>query len=62
MKNSKLKDIIQKKGLKQTDLSLELGLSKSALSQKINGLREFKKSEIIKLADYLGLTIDEVMR
>lgn len=62
MKNNKLKEILQKKGLRQTDLSQELGLSKSALSQKINGLREFKQSEIIKMADYLGLTIDEVMR
>lgn len=41
-------------------LAAHLGLSEQALYNKISGKTEFKNSEIVKLADILNLTMNDV--
>ncbi len=41
-------------------LSAHLGLSEQAFYNKMSGKTEFKNSEIVKLADILNLTMNDV--
>lgn len=41
-------------------MAAHLGLSEQALYNKMSGKTEFKNSEIVKLADILNLTMDDV--
>lgn len=41
-------------------LSARLGLSEQAFYNKMSGKTEFKNSEIVKLADILNLSINDV--
>lgn len=56
-----LKGIIVSKGLKQNDIANELGIDKSTLSMKINRYkgRDFTFSEASKLADFLGVKMED---
>ena len=42
-----------------TTLAEKMGLSRQSLYLKLNGLREFKASEMIKICDILRLTSEE---
>ncbi len=53
----RLKAIIKKKGLKQKDIAADLGLSKNAITNYING-RLPRTDKLQQLADYLGVTTD----
>lgn len=50
-----LKQCIQESGLKKGKLAELLGISKQALSAKLQGRREFKASEIQTLCQVLGI-------
>ena len=56
-----LKGIIVSKGLKQNDIADKLGMDKSTLSMKINRYkgRDFTFSEASKLADLLGVKMED---
>jgi transcriptional regulator with XRE-family HTH domain len=41
--------------ISQIELSQELGMSVSTLNEKINGNADFKFTELVKIADYLGI-------
>jgi len=49
-----LKAEIARRGWKDRDLAKAAGMSVSALSQKINGKSDFKRSEMIALRKALG--------
>ena len=42
-----------------TTIAEKMGLSRQSLYLKLNGLREFKASEMIKICDILRLTSEE---
>lgn len=50
-----LRDIIQEKGYKHEYIAKQLQITRACFSQKINGLREFKASEIKTVTEVLGL-------
>lgn len=58
MNRNKLKGIIRECGYTQADIAKILGLSVYGFRQKLNGAHEFKASEVKKLADFFGVTVD----
>lgn len=56
---NKLRGKIAEKGLTYKDLAEKTNIPVSTLSNKVNGITEFKTSEIIKIADVLE--IDDYM-
>lgn len=61
MTNSlKLRAAILEKGFTQEQLAEQLGMTIATFNYKVNNKREFKASEIKKLAEFLCLTTDEV--
>lgn len=57
--NERLKDEVKKCGYKQQYLASKLGLTPNGLSRKLNGVTEFKASEIEALSDLLHLSSEE---
>ncbi len=55
MNTQKLKGRIVEKGLTQGDVANRLGISKTALNNKINGKTEFTAREIKALVIILGI-------
>lgn len=61
MTNSlKLRAAILERGFTQEQLAEQLGMTIATFNYKVNNKREFKASEIKKLAEFLCLTTDEV--
>ena len=50
-----LEDRIQASGLKKSYIAKVLGLTRAGLSLKIQGVTEFKASEITALSELLGI-------
>ena len=59
-KSDYLKSLISFKNLKMKDVALQLGISSSALSLKINGHRPFKTVEVEVLLKILRMSYEEV--
>ena len=57
---NELKAAIMRKGLTIKSLAAQMGISTGTLSRKINGKREFRASEMLILAEVLGLTGEEI--
>lgn len=55
-----IKQISKHKGIKQTYLAKQLGLSEQAFCDMLNGRRLIKACDIPKIAQVLGVTIDEI--
>ena len=55
-----LRAAVARKNLTNRELARQMGISENALYQKINGIREFKNSEIKYLAGTLSLSMAEV--
>ena len=51
----RLNAAIEHKGTKRLAIAKRLGISLHALANKINGLSEFKVSEVLVMEDILGL-------
>ena len=49
-------------GMNQKDLARETGLTESAISRYINGQRQPRLYNLIKIADALEMTVDELVR
>ncbi|WP_338950110.1 DUF739 family protein [Fusobacterium nucleatum] len=59
----KLRDVIDKSGLKYTFIAKQLGLkSAQSLQRKINGRFDFKLSEVRILIDVLGLSWEKDLK
>lgn len=48
-------ETMERKGYTQQKLAKELGICKTSLSLKMNGVRDFKSSEIIKICQILEI-------
>lgn len=51
---------IARAGLSKRAIADSLGMSEQAFYNKMNGRTEFKNSEIVKLSELLGLTMESV--
>ena len=60
MNRAELRAAIARKGISKTALAEALGISRTALGQKLTGVREFKESEIKALVKVLGLSAGDV--
>lgn len=60
MYNQKAIDLIEERGVKKNALAKHIGISTTALKEKIYGKYEFKASELRKLQQYLRLTDEEL--
>ncbi|WP_277293531.1 toxin-antitoxin system, antitoxin component, Xre family protein [Veillonella montpellierensis] len=54
-----LKNRIDKSGVKLKFLAVKLGISPYGLKLKLDGVNEFKNSEIINISEALNLTTEE---
>ena len=57
----KLKQIREERGLKQKKVADDLNISRSAYSSYETGAREASHDMLIKMADYFGLSVDELL-
>jgi transcriptional regulator with XRE-family HTH domain len=53
-------DLMHALGLSQSEVARRMGVDKSAVSLALDGRRQFKLSDIDKIATILGATLDEV--
>lgn len=60
MNNSLLKSKRVAKGILQGDIARELHITVASYSNKENSINEFKRSEMKKIIDLLGLTESDV--
>ena len=51
---------LRRTGKTQAEFAKELGMSENTLSWKRRGIREFKLSEVMKIADITGCSLDEM--
>lgn len=56
---SLLKNVINDSGVKLKFIALQLGLSEYGLRRKIDGVSEFKNSEIVAITELLSLTVSQ---
>lgn len=54
-----LRKIFEEKGFTKVRFADEIGLSRQGLDNKLNGIREFKQSEIAKISTILSLTKEQ---
>lgn len=52
---------LRRTGKTQAELAEEIGMSENSLSWKRRGIREFKLSEVARLADICGFSLDDVL-
>lgn len=51
---------LRSNGITQADLAAEIGISEVSLSYKRRGIRQFTLVEVCKLADLMGVDLDEI--
>lgn len=56
-----LRELLKRKGVKQVQLAGLLGRDKSAITNLLQGKRQLKASEVVKIAEFLGVTEAEVL-
>jgi len=56
----KLRQILKDRALQEQVLASKLGITKSALSRKLNGSRPWKLTEMNRVANYLGMLDHEI--
>ena len=57
----RLRELRQKKGLRQKDLAYSIGLSESAYGYYEQGRREPSQEALVKLAEILGTSVDYLL-
>lgn len=60
MNKREFRAAVARMGITNRDMAASLGMSEQAFYNKANGRTEFKGSEIVKIANLLGLGINEV--
>lgn len=58
---NRLRETRVKYGKKQADIAAVLGITVPAYSMMESGQREINSTKLVKLADYYGCTIDEIL-
>lgn len=48
-------------GVSQNDIAEMLGVSQPALSRRMTGDVDFRVAELVAIADYLGVTVDQLL-
>ena len=56
----RLREVLVERGLQEQVIAHRLGITKSALSRKLNGSRPWSLSELDKVARYLGLPAEDL--
>lgn len=56
-----IRELREKKGITQTELGKVLGVTKNSISYYENGKRQLTPDMLVKLADYFGVTIDDIL-
>ena len=54
-------DLLDTRNMTQSALANEIGLTRQALSSKINGTRSFTKKDYVALADFFDTSVDYLM-
>jgi len=49
-----IQELVNSRGIKWTHIAQQMGISKSALTRKVNAEREFTVDEVAKFADAVG--------
>ena len=57
----RLKDLRKEKGITQLQLALALNMSQNTISRYETGERQAGYDELIKIADYFGVSIDYLL-
>ena len=57
-----IKNIRKQKGVTQTELSLKLGVDQTTVSQWETGKIKPRVDTLIKLAEFFGCTVDELLK
>lgn len=61
MYKCKLRGIMAENGYTAKTTAEQIGISRKSFGLKLNGKREFKQSELIKIANLFNKTIDEII-
>ena len=56
----KIKDEIEKRGIKQKKIAEILGINHSTLSLKMNGFHSFSEIEVKKIAKFLNVPVENL--
>ncbi len=56
-----LKQLMKESNITQTELSKNIGVSQSAISNWLKGVKEPSLTSLWLVADYFGYTIDELL-
>lgn len=54
-------DMLDSRGMTQSALADEIGISRQVLSNKLNGIRSFTKRDYVALADFFNTSVDYLM-
>lgn len=60
--NEKLRRIVFERNIKQCDLAEAAGVSQAFISKVLKGYQDPSLKVMIRIADYIGVTIDELVR
>lgn len=58
---TKLKELMEARSIEQKELAYTVGVSETAMSFFLNGLRQPKLEVAQRMAKYLGVTVDELL-
>lgn len=58
----RIKHLCKQKGITQTQLAELTGITEASISRYVNSIREPRGSDIVKLADALGVTTDYLLK
>lgn len=61
MGNYRIKGLMVEKGFRQSEIAKHLKMSSRSFNLKVNGKREFKQTELIKLSTLLNVSLDEML-
>lgn len=57
----RIKELLQEKGISQKDLAELTGITESAISHYVNGTRVPRGANLVKIANVLGTTADDLL-
>lgn len=57
----RVKHLIEEKGVTQVALASFMGITKQAMSNKLNGQRAFSNRDYLALADFFEVSVDYLM-
>ena len=61
MNNEKLKKVLEERSIEQQELAQAVGVSQAFMSYVINGLKDPSVAVLKRMADYLKMSVDELI-